>query len=145
MAKPNKAPKAPQTKRAPREGITAEPLPGVAAVATQITDLVKTAQQAEVLSQENVALKVAFLDTERALEKAEARAHDYMAEAQGITEQDLKNLQTLRAEVTFEFSAVTGKPKVTIQGTGRRRIGVTAQSLPAALALIRPLMGKVPS
>lgn len=135
LKKPSK-----KTTKAPRDGPTAE----VATVADQITDLVETAKEAETLREEKTLLLTETKTLTDALDQAKAEAQGYATEATGVTEQDLQNLLTLRATVQFGFQSTTGRPKVTIQGTGRRRLFAQAETLPAALVLVRANMGKVP-
>lgn len=129
------APKKTKTKAEPTK---------VAEVATQITDLVETAQEAEVLREENQTLTKTLKETARQAKMAKEEATAYAATATAITEQDIQNLLRVRARIEFEVRSTTGLPRITIQGTGRRRVQVAAPSFVEALIALRSQMGKVP-
>lgn len=132
---------APRKDRAPREGPTAD----VSEVASQITDLVETAKEAEALADDNTVLQSIVLDQKKALAESEKRALDLATAADYISEQDVQNLQTVRAQIEFRMRVTASKPGplVTLRGTGRYRMALSGPSLKAVLMSLRAALGQV--
>lgn len=127
--------------RAPRDPV--EPTQ-ISRVAQEITTLVQTAETASAVAVENAELVKELKTAKAEVVEAVALASGYAEAADGITAQDLANLVTLRANVTFRQKFTKGVPEVTIEGTGRRKVKTKGTTFAAALASLRPLMSKVP-
>lgn len=145
LKKKDQPPKAQKPQKAPRYELgEGSPAPAVSKVAAEITTLVETANKAEALTAENASLTEALTEATKAASDATSLANAYATEAAQITEQDLQNLVTIRARISFGEKFTKGVLFCLIEGTGRRRVKVRGKGLVDALIALRPLMAKVP-